>query len=77
MKSNGKTKKSSVTVSESFPDLENNASPEEQVIYYKKEKDILLDISDAIIKVRAKDDLIKVFSSKLRAYFISRMQLFR
>ena len=37
--------------------------------YFENEKKILLDLSDAIIKVREKDDLIKVFSSKLKSLF--------
>ncbi len=36
---------------------------------FEKEKTILLDLSDAIIKVRKKDDLIKVFASKLKGLF--------
>ena len=37
--------------------------------YLENEKKILLDLSDAIIKVREKDDLIKVFASKLKGLF--------
>jgi transcriptional regulator with GAF, ATPase, and Fis domain len=40
-----------------------------QLETYKYEKDILLDLSDAIIKVREKSDLIKVFSSELKNLF--------
>ena len=36
---------------------------------FENEKKILLDLSDAIIKVREKDDLIKVFASKIKKPF--------
>ena len=42
---------------------------QEQISSYETKKNILLDLSDEIIKVREKDDLIKVFSSKLKSLF--------
>ncbi|HRN56009.1 MAG TPA: sigma 54-interacting transcriptional regulator [Agriterribacter sp.] len=42
---------------------------QQQVVRYQKEKDILLTLSNDITRVREKDDLIKVFSSGLKAYF--------
>lgn len=35
----------------------------------KQERDIFLDLSDSIIRVRDKNDLIKVLASKLRSLF--------
>lgn len=43
--------------------------PQEEAVANEEEKDILLDLSDAIIKVREKSDLIKVFSSTLKDLF--------
>ncbi|HEU5168260.1 MAG TPA: sigma 54-interacting transcriptional regulator [Chitinophagaceae bacterium] len=40
-----------------------------QVENYKRENDILLALSNDLTKVREKNDLIKVFSSRLRSYF--------
>lgn len=42
---------------------------QKQLETYTHEKDILLDLSEAIIKVREKSDLIKVFSSELKNLF--------
>jgi transcriptional regulator with GAF, ATPase, and Fis domain len=42
---------------------------QQQLALYQKEKDILLTLSNDITRVREKDDLIKVFSSRLKAYF--------
>ncbi|HEX5551772.1 MAG TPA: sigma 54-interacting transcriptional regulator [Chitinophagaceae bacterium] len=42
---------------------------EEQLANHEKEKGLLLDLSDVIIKVREKDDLIKVFASTLKGLF--------
>jgi formate hydrogenlyase transcriptional activator len=44
-------------------------SLQDRADYFEKEIEILLDLSDAIIKVREKDDLIKVFASKLKGLF--------
>lgn len=41
----------------------------QQLDAYKKEKDILLALSNDITRVREKNDLVKVFSSRLKAYF--------
>jgi hypothetical protein len=42
---------------------------QQQVETYKRENDILLALSDDITRVREKNDLIKVFSSRLKSYF--------
>jgi transcriptional regulator with GAF, ATPase, and Fis domain len=42
---------------------------QQQLALYQKEKDILLTLSNDITRVREKDDLIKIFSSGLKAYF--------
>lgn len=51
----------------------NGGSPayllQEQLALYQKEKDLLLTLSNDITKVREKNDLIKVFSSRLKDYF--------
>ena len=41
----------------------------QQLDAYKKEKDILLELSNDITRVREKNDLVKVFSSRLKTYF--------
>jgi transcriptional regulator with GAF, ATPase, and Fis domain len=67
MKSGGKIKK--VSVGKNFSDNPKNNPAKDQAEYYKREKNILLNLSDAIIKVREKDDLIKVFASELKGLF--------
>lgn len=51
----------------------NGGSPayllQQQVALYQKEKDLLLTLSNDITKAREKNDLIKVFSSRLKEYF--------
>lgn len=42
---------------------------QQQIQRYKKENDILLNLSNAITMVRHKNDLVKVFSSTLKEYF--------
>ncbi|MET0635852.1 MAG: sigma 54-interacting transcriptional regulator [Chitinophagaceae bacterium] len=42
---------------------------QEQITAYEKEKNILLALSNDITKAREKDDLVDIFSSKLRSYF--------
>ena len=44
-------------------------SLQEQLKSYDLEKNILLELSDDITKVREKNDLIKLFSSRLKAHF--------
>lgn len=41
----------------------------QQAEHFEKERDILLALSNDITKVRGKDDLVKVFSSRLKQYF--------
>lgn len=65
MKSSGKTKK------EIDQGMKNHA---DRLVHnfdssYQMERNILLALSDAIIKVREKDDLIKIFSSRLKQLF--------
>lgn len=67
MKSSGKIKK--VSVGKNLSDNPKNDPAKNEAGYFKNEKKILLDLSDAIIKVREKDDLIKVFASKLKGLF--------
>src|SRR5690606_39158644 len=45
------------------------ATLQEQLAMYQKEKDVLLELSNDITKVREKNDLIKVFSSRLKSFF--------
>lgn len=40
-----------------------------QVEHYKNERDLLLALSNDITRVREKNDLIKIFSSRLKSYF--------
>src|SRR5574338_420042 len=51
----------------------NGGSPayllQQQVALYQKEKDLLLTLSNDITKAREKNDLIKIFSSRLKDYF--------
>tara|TARA_R110002051_G_scaffold314666_1_gene391969 strand:+ start:23188 stop:28020 length:4833 start_codon:yes stop_codon:yes gene_type:complete len=42
---------------------------QDRLIVYEKEKHILLELSNDITKVREKNDLIKVFSSRLKSFF--------
>ncbi len=42
---------------------------QDQIISYEKEKNILLALSNDITMVREKNDLIKIFSSRLKGYF--------
>lgn len=42
---------------------------QQQVEHYKKENDILLALSNDITQVREKNDLIKIFSSRLKSFF--------
>lgn len=69
MKGNIKDKKAAVAGGKSSLGSANSNLLEHQPDYYKKEKEILLDLSDAIIKVREKEDLIKVLASKLKGLF--------
>ncbi len=41
----------------------------EQLMLYKREKEILLTLSNDITRVRDKNDLVRVFSSRLKQYF--------
>lgn len=41
----------------------------QQLDVYKKEKDILLALSNDITRVRDKNDLVKILSSRLKSYF--------
>ena len=42
---------------------------DEQLNVYKKEKDILLSLSNDITKAREKHDLVKIMSTRLKEYF--------
>ena len=69
MKSNGKIRKAPFPA-EGFAGKDPQNKPlEYQVGYYKQEKAVLLDLSDAITRVREKSDLIRIFSSKLKDLF--------
>ena len=69
MKSSEKVKKVSVAASKKLPDKAGTKSLQQQVDFYKKEREILLELSDDITRVREKNDMIKVFSSRLKSFF--------
>jgi len=51
------------------PDQGNKNALVQQLDAYKKEKDILLALSNDITRVREKNDMVRVFSSRLKSYF--------
>ncbi|SFQ02767.1 sigma 54-interacting transcriptional regulator [Parafilimonas terrae] len=61
--------KAGVGVKVAKKDAVEKHSLRQQIEYYKTEREILLALSNDITKVRGKDDLIKVFSSRLKQYF--------
>ena len=69
MESSRKVKKVSPPIDKGALDDPKNKSSQYKIDFHKREKKILLDLSDAITKVREKDDLIKIFSSKLQSLF--------
>jgi len=51
------------------PDQEEINTLKQRLDAYEKEKTILLALSNDITKVREKDDLVKIFSSRLKDFF--------
>ena len=73
MKSSSKITEIPVSAEKKSSENSQNKLLRERLADFENEKKILLDLSDAIIKVREKDDLIKVFASKLKGLFYFEM----